>query len=173
MILCQFFTGGISLKISNRLPEIHESRDGKRFIMEWCETPVLETKHGAHVCREFLISKRILRKCSQIDIEEICIGLDDTTYFSITCGAKSFESHKDAHLWDFYGCPGNCHCFISPLTLRIKVGASAVLNWSSSLFGWFRSLPWQTQILIIFLIILLLAPRWVNPLLKVIETVKK
>jgi hypothetical protein len=33
-------------------------------------------------------------------------------------------------------------------------------------------LPWQTQVLIIFLIILVLAPRWVNPLLKLIEAIK-
>lgn len=134
--------------------------------------PCFKTKHAALECIKFLRSKNVLKWCARIYLEKVCMGTDDTEYFAVSCREESFGSLKDGDLWDFYGCHPNCHCYISLWRLGIKARASSFLNSLASFFKWFTSLPWQTQVLIIFLIILVLAPRWVNPLLKLIEAIK-
>lgn len=167
--------------MNNPFPEIYKkTSNGKRLIRLKYETPCLNTKHTAHEWIEFLISEGVLKECGRIDLEEVCIGSDDKTYFAVICREKSFESeHVNPYAWpsdpqwNFYGCPLNCHCFISPWKMGIKARASSFANSLGSLFRWFSSLPWQTQLLIIFLIILFFAPAWVNALLRLMEAIKK
>jgi hypothetical protein len=160
--------------MNNVMPQIHESPEGRKFITQPHEVPCFKTKHAAYECVNFLRSKSVLKWCGQIYLDKVCMSsTDDTEYFVVACREGSFGTLKEGPMWNFYGCHPNCHCYVSLWKMKIKARVSSFVNSLRSLFRWFSSLPWQTQLLIIFLIILALAPRWVNPLLRLIEGIKK
>jgi len=119
------------------------------------------------------MSQDMLKKCARIDVEEEHNIYSGEVSFAVTCSENSFESHPLTNGWEFYGCPSNCRYFESHRMQAVKNKIAVLLDFFASVFRWFASLPWQTQLVILFLIILALAPTWIPSLIKFIEAIKK
>lgn len=167
--------------MNNGLPKIYKSPNGKKFIIQPYEFPSFKTKHSAYECINFLRLECILKRCGQIEIREEWRRSASENYFTVICREKSFESElvkESFHtLWKFYGCPPNCHYYTSLLRMKIIDQLSSLLSKHlNSVFIKFRFLPWQTQVAIIlgifFVIISLLAPQWLNSLIKLTEVIR-
>jgi hypothetical protein len=87
-------------------------------------------------------------------------------------------------------CPKDCHFFNSKAeaqeeALRQRLEKSnkerrerrneritAIFRFVTAPFRWFGQLPWQTQVLIIVLAILLFSPKWGPVIIEVIKAIK-
>lgn len=68
-------------------------------------------------------------------------------------------------------CPENCCNYEHRYWTRTKERASRALSALGHGFKWFASLPWPTQVLIILLLILALAPSWVPQIIELLKLI--
>ena len=67
-------------------------------------------------------------------------------------------------------CPRDCHCYENRYWTQTKERAAKVLSLVRGGLKWFSGLSWQTQIAIILLLVLALAPNWVPRIIDLVKT---
>jgi len=150
---------------------------GKKFVKMETEQIVFPTKHSAAEFTSWLIKNKVLKKCSNFEISRSVAAFSNKVTFYFECREDSLEARDSSSGMDFYGCPPNCHYFIDPKKIAVKNILKDIILFIPRLIRfflkWYSTANWVIQVVLIFLLILSLAPKWVSPLIKLIEAIKK
>lgn len=119
--------------------------------------------------------------CDQRSLEWSCPALDDYS-------RREMLVHGMENGSDIIACPAKCACYESRIEVELakaeamKAAAARekrerrwarVVGPIKGVLGWFNKLPWQTQILIILLVVLFISPRWVPQLVLLIKALAR
>ncbi len=128
------------------------------------------------------------KKCGHLTIfptTSARIGHFPTTRFLPHCNRKSFawnEPHgtgdKEVDILanklstEPIACPKNCHYYEPSYVTSAKEVTGKVLSRVIVGFKWFSGLPWQTQLALILVFVVALAPGWVPPIKELIRALR-
>lgn len=105
--------------------------------------------------------------------------------FLPNCECNSFEyrnnplegriDHRLASIWllnEPITCSTTCRLYEHRKWFKFKRKFNQIPQITSIPFKWFSKLPWQTQVLLIALLIILLIPKAVPPIMRLIQAIK-
>lgn len=148
--------------------------------------------HNVNLWIRNAIAEGRLKKCWHLDIDKIEIKRGNgnesvdagESYFVPSCAHQSFEStfgHVDddtqLHVLryslstDPIWCPANCTYYRNQTWGRVRFETGRIFETARNLVKGFVGLSWQTQVAMIILIVLVIAPKWVPLLVSLVRVI--
>jgi hypothetical protein len=130
------------------------------------------------------IAAGTFKNCGHLEVSQDHTGRDGVV-FTPNCTRSSFEfsdrrlsqiAQFDALIRSLHtdpiSCPKNCVNYVS--ARRVKFNRPFLSLWAARRyllvpFQWFGKLPWQTQVLLIMLLIIALTPKWVPQMIALLK----
>lgn len=146
------------------------------------------SQHAVRSWIEQRIKSGKFKKCGHLTIFPktfFRIGHSPTTKFLPDCNCTSFawngpHSTRDDEVYilanklstEPIACPKNCHYYEHSYVTSAKKVTGKALSRVTVGFKWFSGLPWQTQLALILLFVVALAPGWVPPIKELIRALR-